>query len=214
MGWLSRWFSRPGSEENPADLTVDFEPEYLIVGLGNPGSQYERTPHNLGFLVVDLLAERNQVRVTRAEKRSLTGQGTVSGRPVVLAKPQTFMNVNGPAVRELMSLYGLTAEQLIVVYDELDLPWGSLRIKLGGSAAGHNGVRSLLDAVGTDRFLRVRMGIHPGHPVGNGAKFVLAPFKRSQDKDVEEAVERAAAAVEAIIAEGAEKAMTTHNRRA
>lgn len=190
------------------------QPEFLVVGLGNPGEEYKLTPHNLGFLVVDRLAEANAIRVSRKENTSLVGLGAVAGKPVALAQPQTFMNVNGPAVKGLLERYGLQPERLIVVYDELALPWGELRIRQSGSSAGHNGIKSLLGSLGTDRFARVRVGIHPGPNRGDAAKFVLAKFKRAQMKDVEEAVGRAAEAVESIIAEGADKAMARFNRRA
>ncbi len=123
------------------------------------------------------------------------------------------MNLNGPAVKGLLERYELTPDGLIVVYDELDLPWQSLRVKPKGSAAGHNGVKSLIGSLGTNEFARVRLGIHPGHPV-DGEKFVLAPFKRAQKKEVEELVERGAAAIESILAEGVAKSMTMFNRRA
>ena len=190
------------------------QPEYLVVGLGNPGEEYKLTPHNLGFLVVDRLAEANSIRVSRKENTSLVGLGTVAGKPVVLAQPQTFMNVNGPAVKGLLEGYGLNPERLIVVYDELALPWGELRIRTSGSSAGHNGIKSLLSSLGTDRFMRVRVGIHPGPNRGDAARFVLAKFKRAQMQEVEEMVGRAAEAVESIIAEGAEKAMAKFHRRA
>jgi len=190
------------------------QPEYLIVGLGNPGEEYRLTPHNLGFLVVDRLAERHSIRVTRKENTSLVGLGAVAGKPVALAQPQTFMNVNGPAVKGLLERYGLTPDRLLVVYDELALPWGDLRIRTSGSSAGHNGIKSLLNSLGTDRFARIRMGIHPGPNRGDAAKFVLAQFKRAQMQEVDEMVGRAAEAVESIIAEGAEKAMANYNRRA
>jgi len=190
------------------------QPEYLVVGLGNPGEEYKLTPHNLGFLVVDRLAETNAIRVSRKENTSLVGLGAVAGKPVVLAQPQTFMNVNGPAVKGLLERYGLNPERLIVVYDELALPWGELRIRTSGSSAGHNGIKSLLSSLGTDRFMRVRVGIHPGPNRGDAARFVLAKFKRAQMQEVEEMVGRAAEAIESIIAEGAEKAMAKFHRRA
>jgi PTH1 family peptidyl-tRNA hydrolase len=192
--------------------------ELLVVGLGNPGAEYENTPHNLGFRVVDLLAERNGIRVTRKENSARVGLGAIAGKGVALAKPQTFMNLSGPAVRGLLERYGLEPGRvpgcLIVVYDELDLPWGSLRIKPKGSAAGHNGVKNIIESLGTNEFTRVRLGIHPGRPIGDGAQFVLGQFKRAQQKDVEEAVGLAAEAVEFTLAEGVEKAMTKYNRRA
>ncbi len=187
--------------------------EFLIAGLGNPGPEYEFTPHNLGFLVIDRLAERNQIRVSRKENMAFVGLGTIAGREVALAKPQTFMNVSGPSVEGLLKRYELGPDRLVVVYDELDLPWMQLRIKPKGSAAGHNGMKSVIRSVGTNDFARVRLGIHPGHSV-DGARFVLAPFKRAQIGDVRDFVEQAASAVESILAEGVEKAMAVHNRRA
>jgi PTH1 family peptidyl-tRNA hydrolase len=186
----------------------------LVVGLGNPGERYRLTPHNLGFLVVDRLAESNAIRVNRKENMSLVGLGTVAGKAVALAQPQTFMNVSGPAVRGLLERYQLTPHQLVVVYDELALPWGALRIRTSGSSGGHNGIKSLLSSLGTDQFIRVRIGIDPGPHRGDAAEYVLAPFRRAQMQEVEAMVDRAAAAVETILAEGAERAMAKYNRRA
>jgi peptidyl-tRNA hydrolase, PTH1 family len=206
------------------------QPEALVVGLGNPGVEYERTPHNLGFLVVDHLAERNGgIRVNRPESKAFTGLGTVGKRAVVLSKPQTFMNLSGPSVSGLLEKYTLTPANLIVVYDEMDLPWSAVRIKKSGSAAGHNGMKSVIGALGTDEFIRVRMGIDPDprrpgeNPLGAGEKdrrvhrgpaLVLGKFRPSQAKDVEELLSYTAEAIESIIADGVEKAMTKFNRRA
>jgi PTH1 family peptidyl-tRNA hydrolase len=187
--------------------------EFLIVGLGNPGKEYEFTPHNLGFLVIDRLAGSHGIRVSRKENMSFVGLGAIHGRRVALAKPQTYMNLSGPAVKGLLERYGLNPGRLMVVYDELDLPWTSLRIKPRGSAAGHKGIGSVIGSLGTSEILRVRLGIDPGHPV-EGEKFVLAAFKRAQKTEVDEVVERGAAAVESILAEGVEKSMTVFNRRA
>jgi PTH1 family peptidyl-tRNA hydrolase len=187
--------------------------DYLIVGLGNPGVEYENTPHNLGFMVIDRLAESNAIRISRKENMSHVGLGTIKDKPVALAKPQTYMNLSGPAVKGLLERYELKPDRLIVVYDELDLPWGSLKVKPKGSAAGHKGIGSVINSLGTNQIVRVRLGIHPGKPV-NGEKFVLAPFKRAQKQEVEETVGRGAAAVESILAEGVEKSMTVFNRRA
>jgi len=191
--------------------------DFLLVGLGNPGEEYENTPHNLGFMVIDRLAGSHSIRISRKENTSFVGLGEVGGKHVALAKPQTYMNLSGPAVRGLLERYELKPGRLIVVYDELDLPWATLRIRIKGSAAGHKGVKSLIGSLGTNEFTRVRMGIaresEPGNPV-KGEQFVLAPFKRAQKKDVEETVARAAEAVEFILAEGAEQAMTKYNRRA
>lgn len=191
--------------------------DYLIVGLGNPGAEYEFTPHNLGFMVVDRLAASHAIRVSRKENMSLVGLGAIQGKAVALAKPQTYMNLSGSAVKGLINRYELTPDRLILVYDELDLPWGSLRIKPKGSPAGHKGPKNVFDSLGTNEIVRVRLGIRPietlGHPV-DGEKFVLGPFKRAQKTEVDELVGRGAAAVESILAEGVEKSMTAFNRRA
>ena len=187
--------------------------ELLIVGLGNPGKEYENTPHNLGFMVIDRLAGSHAIRVSRKENFSYVGLGAIKEKPVALAKPQTFMNLSGPAVKGLLERYELKPDRLILVYDELDLAWGSLKIKPKGSAAGHKGAKSVISALGTSEFVRVRLGIHPGHDV-DGESFVLRPFKKSQQQEVDEAVTRGAEAVESIIAEGVEKSMTVFNRRA
>jgi PTH1 family peptidyl-tRNA hydrolase len=190
------------------------EIEFLVAGLGNPGAEYENTPHNLGFRVIDRLAESNAIRVTRIENSSRVGLGTIRGRKVALAQPQMFMNLSGPPVKGLLERYGLNPDRLILVYDELAIPWNEIRIRPKGSDAGHNGVRSVIGSLGTSEFVRVRLGIHPGHPIGDGARFVLAPFRRAQKQEVEEVAGRGAAAVESILAEGVEKSMAIFNRRA
>ncbi len=190
------------------------EIEFLVVGLGNPGTEYENTPHNLGFLVIDRLAESHGIRVSRKQNLSLVGLGAIGAKRIALAKPQTFMNLSGAAVKGLLERYGLKPDRLILVYDELALPWQELRVRPRGSDAGHNGMKSVIGSLGTNEFIRVRLGIHPDHEVGDGAKFVLARFKRAQKKEVEEVAGRGAAAVESILAEGVEKSMTAFNRRA
>jgi peptidyl-tRNA hydrolase, PTH1 family len=186
----------------------------LVVGLGNPGEEYADTPHNAGFLVVDRLAEAHGIRVTRKDSKALMGLGEIAGKPVMLAKPQTFMNLSGTSVGPLIEKHGLTPADLIVVWDELNLPWGGLKIMKQGSAGGHNGAESLIGSLGTKEFVRVRLGVHPGHPLPSGMEYLLAPVKRSRKKEWEELVGRGADAVASIIAEGAEKAMTKFNRRA
>jgi PTH1 family peptidyl-tRNA hydrolase len=187
---------------------------FLVAGLGNPGGEYEFTPHNLGFLTIDRLAERHGIRVIRRDSKALVGVGEIDGHPVMLAKPQTFMNLSGTSVVPLLEKHEIETGRLIVVYDELDLDWMAVRIKPKGSAAGHNGVKSLIAALKTDEFVRVRLGIHPGHPVTDGAEFVLSPLRRAQMKELDELTGYAADAVSSIIAEGVEKAMTRFNRRA
>jgi PTH1 family peptidyl-tRNA hydrolase len=187
---------------------------FLVAGLGNPGEEYALSPHNLGFLTVDRLAERHGIRVNRKDSRACIGVGEIDGHPVMLAKPQTFMNLSGTSLAPLMEKHSIGPEQLVLVYDELDLPWQSLRIKPKGSAAGHNGMKSVIASLKTSDLVRVRLGIHPGRPIASGADFVLAPIRRSQKEELEEFVGYAADAVRSIIAEGVAKAMTKYNRRA
>ena len=185
-----------------------------IAGLGNPGTRYEATPHNFGFWVLDELGKRHSIRITKTEGAALTGAGKIRDRDVVLVKPRTFMNNSGAGINGVLQFRKLTHQDLIVVYDELDLPWTALRIKENGSAAGHNGVKSIIAALKTDVFVRVRVGIHPGHPVNDAAEYVLAPIEREMKEDVGEMVSYTADAVESIVAEGAVKAMAKFNRRA
>jgi len=187
---------------------------FLVAGLGNPGEEYALTPHNLGFLTVDRLAGQHGIRVTRKDSKALIGVGEIDGREVMLAKPQTFMNLSGTSLVPLMEKHGIELGRLLVVYDELDLPWGTLRIKPKGSAAGHNGMKSAIQSLKTSEIARVRLGIHPGHLIKDGADFVLAPFKRSQTKELDDFIGLAADAVRSVIAEGVEKSMTKFNRRA
>lgn len=187
---------------------------WLIAGLGNPGEKYERTYHNLGFLVMDRLAVRNGIRITRPEANSIVGQGTVSGATVLLAKPQTFMNLSGGAVKALLAKYELAPANLVVVYDELALPWTGVRVRPKGRDAGHHGLESVIKSVGTTDFARVRLGIHPGRPIKDGAQYVLSPIGKAMTEELDEMLDHAAGAVESLIAEGAEMSMTKFNRRA
>ena len=187
---------------------------FLVAGLGNPGEQYAATPHNLGFLVVERLAARHAIRMTRKECQALLGQGTIGGKPVLLAKPQTFMNLSGVAVKPLMERHEIAPSELILVYDELDLPWGSLRVRPKGSAAGHNGITDVIEKIGTQEFPRIRLGVHPGHALPSGKDYLLSRFTRQQIETLDAFVDLAADAAESIIAEGAEKSMAKFNRRA
>ena len=187
---------------------------FLVAGLGNPGGEYALTPHNLGFLTVDRLAARYGIRVNRKDCKALIGLGEIDGHPVMLAKPQTYMNLSGTSLLPLMEKHAIDISRLVVVYDELDLGWKALKIKPKGSAAGHNGMRSVIGSLKTSEFVRVRLGIHPDHLLPSGMDYLLAPMKRSQVKELDEFIDYAADAVRAIIAEGVEKAMTKFNRRA
>jgi PTH1 family peptidyl-tRNA hydrolase len=186
----------------------------LIVGLGNPGIEYQFTPHNLGFLAIDRIANNLGVAIRNRQCRALTARAVIAGQPVILAKPETFMNLSGLSVRELVAEYQVEVKSdLIVIYDELDLPLGAIRIRTRGSSAGHNGMESILGALGTDEYLRVRLGIAPDRKVTDGVKFVLTPFRKAQLKVVDEVLETAAEAVEVILKEGPAAAMNRFNRK-
>ena len=187
----------------------------LIVGLGNPGIEYQFTPHNLGFLTVDRLADQCGVGVRNRHCRALTARAVIGSEPVLLVKPETYMNLSGMSVRELVEEHQIKPEtDLIVVYDELDLPFGAIRIRQRGSSAGHNGMESVIGALGTQEFLRIRIGIAPERKVSDGAKYVLTPFRKGQLKTVDEILETAAEAVNVIVKEGPAKAMNRFNRKA
>lgn len=185
----------------------------LVVGLGNPGYEYVLTPHNLGFMVAERLAGQCGAEISRPEAQALTAHVNFGGSDVVLAKPMTFMNLSGVAVRRLMERYEVPPTDLIVLVDEADLPFGTIRIRPRGSAGGHNGLKSIIGALGSVDFVRVRMGVQPDHPVSDRAAHVLGRFRREQLESVADMVDRAADAVEVIIREGVELAMNRFNRR-
>jgi len=164
--------------------------------------------------VIDRLAEMQGIRVTRKDSKALVGVGEIGGQAVMLSKPQTFMNLSGGSLAPLMQKHEIAPANLIAVWDELGLPFGSLKILKKGSAGGHNGAESLIHSLGTREFTRLRLGVHPGHPIRSGMDYLLAPVRRSQRKELEAMVGEAADAVVSIITEGAEKAMTKFNRRA
>jgi len=186
----------------------------LIVGLGNPGPEYQWTPHNLGFLAVDEIANRNGIRVERPEAQALVGLGNLAGKDVILAKPQTYMNLSGNSVGRLMDKYELEPEDLLVMFDERDLPWGMIRIGERGSPGTHNGAKSVTSAVGTQEFARLRLGVGPDHPVGDLAAYVLRPMKKSELEVAGEMVASAGDAVELILTQGIAAAMNKFNRKA
>jgi PTH1 family peptidyl-tRNA hydrolase len=186
----------------------------LVVGLGNPGIEYQFTWHNLGFLAMDRLAERHGATVDNRRCRALTGRTRIGAEEVILAKPETFMNLSGLAVRELVAELEIEpAGDLIVVHDELDFPLGTLRVRERGGSAGHNGIESILNALGSEHFLRVRMGIAPDYEVRDGVRYVLAPIKKSQYELVDQVLDTAADAVETIIRDGGPAAMNRFNQR-
>jgi PTH1 family peptidyl-tRNA hydrolase len=185
----------------------------LIVGLGNPGAEYEWTRHNLGFLLIDKLAGDAGIAVTSKECRSLVGRGAIEGSAVKLVKPQTYMNLSGEAVACLMRKHHLEepAENLIVISDDLALPFGTIRIRARGSAGGHNGLKSIIAATGTNEFIRLRIGIQPDHPISDTKRFVLDTVPRAVRSEVEKILERGAEALRTILKDGVLKAMSEHN---
>lgn len=185
----------------------------LIVGLGNPGEEYEWSRHNLGFLLIDKLAADAGTAVKRRECRSLVGAANIEDERTRLVKPQTFMNLSGEAVACLLARYEIAnpAKALIVISDDLALPFGKIRLRARGTAGGHNGLKSIIAAIGTSEFMRLRIGIQPDHPVSDARSFVLDEFRKPQRVEVEEILTRAAEAVRAVLRDGIAKAMSVYN---
>ena len=186
----------------------------LIVGLGNPGIEYQFTPHNLGFLAIDRIAGNLGVEVRNRQCRALTARTIIADQMVLLAKPETFMNLSGLAVRELLREYEAAPESdLIVIQDELDFPLGTLRIHTRRSSAGHNGIESLIGVLGTQDFLRIRLGVAPERKVEDGAAYLLAPMKKKDLEVVDKMLDTAEEAVKLILKEGPAAAMNRFNRK-
>lgn len=187
------------------------ETNWLIVGLGNPGLQYERTRHNLGFMVIDLIAREAQTQVKRDECRSLIGRAFIDEELAELAKPQTFMNLSGESVSCLLKKPERSIARLLVISDDLALPIGKIRIRPKGSHGGHNGLRSIIERTGTDDFARLRIGITPEHPVANTKDFVLQNFAKGENEILKETLRTCANAVRTVVLNGVEKAMAEFN---
>jgi PTH1 family peptidyl-tRNA hydrolase len=185
----------------------------LIVGLGNPGPEYQWTPHNLGFLAVDELANRGGIRVERPEAKALVGRGRLAGEEVILAKPLTYMNLSGISVRDLLEKYELAPENLLAIWDEVQLPWGAIRIHAEGSAGSHNGAKSLVSVLGTLVFSRLRLGCGPDHPLASRKEYVLRPMKKAELEIAAEMIADAGDAVEILLGKGIAAAMNKYNRR-
>ena len=188
------------------------ETNWLIVGLGNPGLRYEKTRHNLGFMLVDWLAREFQTQVKREECRSLIGRAEIENQKAELVKPQTFMNLSGEAVSCLLRKENRSAEKLIVISDDLALPIGTIRLRAKGSAGGHNGLKSMIQCLRTEEFIRLRIGIQPEHPLQRDTKdFVLENFSKTDLETVEKVLEQSAKAIRAVLSDGIEKAMAEFN---
>ncbi len=183
---------------------------HLIIGLGNPGSEYEWSRHNLGFMLIDKVASDAGASVKRRECQSLVGNASLEGQRVRLVKPQTYMNLSGDAVACLIAKYE-ARDSLIVISDDLALPFGTIRLRARGSAGGHNGLKSIIGAIGTSEFTRLRIGIQPEHPMDDAKKFVLDEFRRGQRREVKEVLERSAEALRSVLRDGIAKAMSLYN---
>lgn len=187
---------------------------YIIVGLGNPGSQYAHTRHNVGFDVIDVLADAYGISVDHKKCRALCGKGRIEGHPVVLAKPQTYMNLSGESVRQLIDFYKADKEeQLIVIYDDISLEPGQLRLRSKGSAGGHNGIKNIIAHLGGEEFKRIKVGVGEKPKGYDLADYVLSRFSKSEREQVEEALERAAKAAVSIMTDGMDAAMNAYNKK-
>ena len=185
----------------------------LIVGLGNPGTEYELTRHNLGFLLVDLLASQSGAQIKRKDCRALLGRAPIENETVELVKPLTYMNLSGETISCLLAKneYAGNASKLIVICDDLALPFGKIRLRPKGTAGGHNGLKSIISTVRSEDFIRLRIGIQPEHPIRNTKNFVLEKFSKAEQESLNEILERSADAVKTIINDGIEKAMARFN---
>jgi PTH1 family peptidyl-tRNA hydrolase len=186
---------------------------HLVVGLGNPGKRYALTRHNAGFMAVDTLSSRSGADCSRSQFGALVDRTDVSSNPVVLAKPQSFMNRSGQPVASLKGYYKVDAEQVVVIHDELDLPFGTVKVKLGGGHGGHNGLRDIMKHFSGKDFVRVRVGVSRPPPGWDVANYVLAPWTGDEQDQLEDVMRRAADAVEVIVSDGAKSAMNQINQR-
>lgn len=185
---------------------------FVIAGLGNPGRKYENTRHNMGFLVIDRIAEKSGINVNKLKFRALVGDGVISGRKVLLVKPQTYMNLSGESLREVVDYYGVEPEDVLVIYDDFDLETGALRIRKKGSAGSHNGMKSVISHLQSEDFPRIRIGIGRSGSL-DWKDFVIGKVGRDEKKSIEDAVERAAEAVVCILEKGIDTAMNKYNVR-
>ena len=187
---------------------------FLIVGLGNPGKQYEHTRHNVGFDVMDAIAEKYNISITEKKHKALCGKGVIGGTKVVLAKPQTYMNLSGESIAELLNYYKMDPEEeMIVIYDDISLAPGNLRIRKKGSAGGHNGIKNIIAMTGTQNFLRIKVGVGEKPKGWDLADYVLGRFDKDDRALVEEAQERACKAVELILTDSVDAAMNEYNKK-
>lgn len=205
---IRRLFRRGAETESMA------APPRLLIGLGNPGEEYEESRHNIGFRVADLLAERCRISLDVFKNQAVQGKGSWRGRPIVIAKPTTFMNRSGQAVRALMRQHRVAPNEILIIVDDIHLPLGDVRLRASGGSGGHNGVQDIIDRLGVDGFPRLRLGIGREFSRGGQSDYVLSPFDKSEEPDVESATQRAVDAALTFVTDGIETAMSRHNRRA
>lgn len=186
---------------------------YIIAGLGNPTKEYDKTRHNVGFAVIDQLADRYGIDVSERKHRAFCGKGVIEGQKVLLVKPQTFMNLSGESLRSAMDYYKALPEKLIVIYDDISLPPGQLRIRLKGSAGGHNGIKNIIAHLGTQEFPRIKVGVGEKPPRMDLKDYVLSRFSKGEQELMEEAFREAAQAVAMMISDGADRAMNHFNTK-
>lgn len=186
---------------------------FVVVGLGNPGKQYEQTKHNVGFLVIDKLAEKYQIPMTKFQYKAFVGSGTIKNKKVLLVKPQTFMNLSGESVREIVNFYKVPQERFVVIYDDTSLPMGQIRLREKGSHGGHNGIRNIIQLMGTDVFGRIKVGIGEKPNGWDLADYVLAKFEPNDLPLMENGMDKATEAVEWILSRGMQDAMNRMNQR-
>ena len=186
--------------------------EFVIAGLGNPGSEYENTRHNAGFITIDILAEKTGLRVNRQKHRALVGTGIIAGHKVMLVKPQTYMNLSGESIRQVLDYYKVPVERLVVIYDDIDLPAGDIRIRKKGSAGTHNGMKSIVSKIGSGDFPRIRIGIGDNRK-GNLAEYVIGNMSKEEERNLKPVFEKCADAAVSIVRDGTDIAMNRYNTK-
>lgn len=184
---------------------------YIIAGLGNPGKKYENTRHNIGFITIDSLASKHNITVDKLKFKALVGEGRISGQKVILVKPQTYMNLSGESIQEVMNFYKVDPENLIIIYDDIDLDLGTLRIRKSGSAGTHNGMRSVVQHINSTAFPRIRIGM--GGPKGDIVDFVIGGMSKAESEVLKETVDKAAEAIDCIIESGIDMSMNRYNTK-
>ncbi len=184
---------------------------YVIVGLGNPGRKYRDSRHNVGFSVIDILSERYNIKINKIKFKSLYGETNIDGEKVLLVKPQTFMNKSGETVQEISNFYKVPLENIVVIQDDIDINFASLRVRTKGSAGSHNGMKSIIYLLKDDKFPRIKIGVGRPEPGRDLADFVLGRFTKDEEMDIDEVLERAADAVECLIKEGTSSSMNKYN---